>query len=163
VTVPAVASRGRQNAVLPTVMMAGGIVTIVGSTLPWVSATILRHTATVAGTNHGITTAISVNGWVTIAGGAAVTLLASLMIVSGERALRWLATILSLATTGFAVYDIVRIVQKIDDAKTKAARLRAPFVGNLLGHITVGYGLIMVVAAASVAALAALLSSGSGD
>lgn len=161
VTVPTVTSR-RPNAFLPTLMIAGGVVAAVGSTLPWVSARILGHTYMVDGTDHAISTAISVNGWVTLAGGATVALLGALMIISGERALRWLGIVLSLATTGFAVYDIVRIVQKIDESKSRT-RHAGPVIANLLGHVTVGYGLIMVVAAAGVASLAALLAGGSGD
>lgn len=154
---------GPQSAFLPAIIFLGGLATMVGSALPWVTAAFLGHQATVAGTDHALTSTIGVNGWETFGGGAALLALGGLMIVSGERALRWLALLLALATAGFAAYDIVRIIEKIDDAHNRAAAQLGPLAAHLAGHVWVGYGLVTVVVAAGVTLLATFLAAGSSQ
>src|SRR5438270_1802127 len=145
-----------RSRVLPGLMVTSGAVAIAGSALPWITAHFLRFTADVDGTSHVITTAFGLNGWVTIAGGAGVLLLGALMMISDETSLRVLGSLFATATAGFSTYELVRVLQKLHYGHSAAVQL-GPFSAYLAGRAHVGYGLIMLVSAAGVAALAALL------
>jgi hypothetical protein len=164
VTVPVLPPDRSQarNIVLSSLILVGGGVTMLASTLPWITATILRHTASVDGTDQAITKAITTNGWVTLGGGAALVVLGALMIVAGERVLRWLTILVGMGTTGFAVYDLVRIVQKTDQANAQVSKLGS-LAFKLGVHSGVGYGLIILVAAASATLILAMFDAGGTD
>lgn len=123
------------------------------STLPWVSANFLGTTTTVAGTDETVSRVIGSNGWLTFSGGAAMLVLGGLMIATSDKALRFLAVLVTSVTGGFAVYDVIRLLQKVHRAGSSARRL-GPLASSLTGYVHIGYGLI-VVASVSVAALGA--------
>jgi hypothetical protein len=145
-------TRTRPGAFLPALIALAGVAVLIGSRLPWVRLESFGgHRAYVKGTGHVITTAISINGWVTLVGGVLCVVLALLMMFNDGRLLRWATFVTALATAGTAVYATVRILQKIH---AKAAPL-GPNGAHLLSHARVSYGLVTVLVGAGVAALAA--------
>ena len=145
----------------PAVMVIAGATTLVGSTLPWLATKLLGHTTTVLGTDHAIIHDLSVNGWTTFAGGAAVAVLAALMMVSDEMALRLLAALIAAATAAFAIYDTFRLYQRLDHTRSQAVHL-GPAAVRLASHIHLGYGLFVTLAGAGVLFLASLLEAAAG-
>lgn len=150
-----------RNAVLPALMMICGAVVMVGSTMPWLTADFLDHMSYVSGTDQALATAFVINGWATFAGGGSLAVLSALMIISDERALRTLTGVVAAATVGLAGYDLIRVLQQIHYARQSAARLSASLSSGLAGHVHVGYGLIVVMAAAGVGFVCALLEGSS--
>jgi hypothetical protein len=133
-----------------------GIVMMVGSVTAWVSGTAFGRTFTVAGSDSAISTAIGVNGWITFTGGVVLVLLGGLMLVSSDRSLRLLALVVAFASLGFAIYDVVRILDDISKDHTSAAKL-GPVGLRIAGSESIGFGLILVLVAAVGALLATLV------
>jgi hypothetical protein len=99
---------------------------------------------TVAGSDSAISTAIGVNGWITFTGGVVLVLLGGLMLVSSDRSLRWLALVVSFASLGFAIFDVVRIVDGISKDRSSVSKLGA--VGlKIAGSESIGFGLILLL------------------
>jgi hypothetical protein len=146
------------STVVPAVLVVCGAVAMAASTLPWITANFLRHTSDIEGTDGAITRAISLNGWLTFSGGAAILVLGALMVTSSERALRFLVLFIAFVTAGFAAYDVFRILQQIRDARSAATRL-GPFAYSLAGHLHIGYGLVVVASAAGVALVASAVGA----
>lgn len=92
------------------------------------------------GIDQGITSLIGVNGYVTFIGGIVVLVLGGLALSSEERLLVILTTIVTLAVLVFAIYDMFRTVQKIQQLPA-----------NVIPHVNVGWGLICVLSAAVLA------------
>lgn len=162
-TVPAVQLKKSfaRSAVLPGLMMICGAVVMVASTMPWITANFLHHMSYVSGTDQAVATAFVINGWVTFACGGALAVLSALMIVSDEGALRVLSGLVAATAVGLACYDLIRVLQQIHYARQSAARLYPTLADGLLGHAHVGYGLIVLVAAAGVGFVAALIQGSS--
>ena len=157
--------RRRTPGISPTTVSAalGGLfvcsfLLILGSFTPWISVSIDGHGfASVAGTDSGISQLIGVNGWITFSAGIFLFVLACMIVdlrrrpSSGASAL----LVVALAAAGFAIYDLVRILQKISQAASAASSSefgRRPSRPTT----TVGWGLIVVVVGGVGALLCAL-------
>ena len=145
-----------RSALIPGLMMICGAVVMVASTMPWLTANFLHHMSYISGTDQSVATAFGVNGWVTFACGGGLAVLSALMIISDEGALRVLAGFVSAAAVGLAGYELIRVLQQIHYARQASARLYPSLALDLLGRVHIGYGLIVVMAAAGVAFFAAL-------
>jgi hypothetical protein len=117
---------------------------ILGSFTPWISVSIDGHSfASVAGTDAGVSQLIGVNGWITFSAGILLFILVCMIVVSGDAFFRTAALLVAVAAAGFAVYDLVRIIQKISQAASSASSSTLARV--LHTDNSVGWGLIVVV------------------
>ena len=159
-TIPAVqTSRSfARSAVMPGLVMICGAVVMVASTMPWVTANLGVHMSYVSGTDKAVATAFGINGWTTFAAAAAFAVLGAVLIVTDERGVRFLAGLVGAGTLALALYELIRVLQQIHYARQTATRLYPSLSQALLGRVHVGYGLVLLVAAAGVGFLAALLS-----
>ena len=98
------------------------------------------------GIDPGVSTLIGVNGWVTFIGGILIAIFACFEMTSEELQLSILTTLITAVTTVFAIYDMFRIVQKINQVPSTSA-----------ANVSVGWGLICVLSAAVLALLIALV------
>jgi hypothetical protein len=78
------------------------------------------------------------------------------MLVSSDRSLRLLALLVSLASLGFAIYDVVRIVDGISKDRSSVSKL-GPVGLKIAGSESIGFGLILLLVAAVGALLATLV------
>ena len=131
---------------MPGIMVLGAATILAGSTLPWL--TIGR--TYFDGTSAVLSTAFGINGWVAMAAAEVVFVMAALMMVSEERAVRWLGLLGALGTAGVIGYELIRVLQKVHYEKR-------PF------HFHVGYGLVMASIAALVVLLAAAIEVAARD
>ena len=131
-------------------MVVCGIALMFGSVGSWISVTgsvgVAGFHVSINGTDPGISTLISVNGYVTFIGGIVLLVLAGVALTNDELLLAILTAVAAAATLVFAVYDMFRIVQKISQVHTSAA-----------SNVSVGWGLITVLSAAVLAMLVALV------
>jgi hypothetical protein len=131
-------------------LMASAITLLFGSVGSWVHITgslgILGFHLSVNGLDPGISTLISVNGYVTFIGGIVLLVFAGLALTNDDLLLAILTALVAAATLVFAVYDMFRIVQKITQVTTPAG-----------SSVSVGWGLIAVLSAAVVAMLVSLV------
>lgn len=134
-------------AVLLTVV--AGIALMYGSVGTWIqvngSVGTIHFSASLNGIDQGITTLIGINGYVTFIGGIVVLVLGGLALSSEDRLLVILTTLVTLAVLIFAIYDMFRIVQKIE-----------ALPASVLTHVNVGWGLICVLSAAALAMIVSL-------
>jgi len=132
------------------VLLACGVALMYGSVGAWIhvsgSLSVLDFHVSVNGIDPGVSTLISVNGWVTFIGGILLVIFACFGMTSEEVLLSVLTTIIAAATAIFAIYDTYRIVQKISQVPSAVS-----------ADVSVGWGLICVLAAAVVATLIALV------
>jgi hypothetical protein len=142
--------------VAPMLLLVCGILMMVGSVTAWVSVTLLGHTISVAGSDGAVSAAIGVNGWITFTGGVALIVLGGLLLISSDPSLRLVATMVAVASLGFAVYDVARILDKLSQTDTSAAKL-APLPLKFFGGEHIGFGLILVLVASVGATLAAVV------
>jgi hypothetical protein len=145
-SVPVAHRSAIRSRVMPGIMVLGAATVLAGSTLPWL--TIGR--TYFDGTSAVLSTAFGINGWVAMAAAEVLLLLAALMMVSDERAIRQLGLLAALGTAAATSYELVRVLQKVHYEK-------APF------HFHVGYGLVMAEVAALVALVAAAIEVGARD
>jgi hypothetical protein len=132
------------------------ILLILGAFTPWLTISLAGHSTSVSGTDPGISQLIGVNGWITFSAGILLFVLACMIVVSGEPLFRSVAVIVALGAAGFAIYDLVRMLQKISHAAS------APSTGLSSAFHTnnyVGWGLIVTVVGACGALLLALFRS----
>jgi hypothetical protein len=124
------------------VLLASGILLMVGSVTSWVTASISSggHAATIAGVPGIEATGLAVNGYATFICGIVLVALAVALIVADDPSLRLLSLLAAWTSLGFAIYFLVRILQEINDNTSR-------FV-----NASVGPGLIVVMCAAVVAA-----------
>ena len=141
------------NRVAAAITVASGGALMLMSALPWVTSNAGHHYTKIAGTTPFITKAISSNGWLTFTGGATLVFMGVLMLASGVYALRIISALLSLTTAGIASYDMVRMAQRIHDARHSATALLST---HLPGAIHVGYGLIVVLGVSFLAVIVSL-------
>jgi hypothetical protein len=129
--------------------VASAIAVMYGSVGTWIqvngSVGAVHFSASLNGIDHGITTLIGINGYVTFIGGIVVLVLGGLALSSEERLLVILTTFVTLAVLVIAIYDTFRTVQKIQ-----------ALPANVLPHVSVGWGLICVLSAAVLAMVISL-------
>jgi hypothetical protein len=126
--------------------MTSGVLLMAGSITTWIHAsTSIGSGASVSSTTSGLAVSglIGINGFVTFICGVVVTVLAGALMASDDSSLRLLAFVASLASAAFAIYVVVRIVQKVSE--------------NTLTHVTVtvGPGVFIVGIGGVLAALVA--------
>jgi hypothetical protein len=150
------ASARPARAPAPTTFSLGVLLTVVsgialmyGSVSTWIqvngSVGAVHFSASLNGIDHGITTLIGINGYVTFIGGIVVLVLGGLALSSEERLLVILTTVVTLAVLVIAIYDTFRTVQKIQ-----------ALPANVLPHVNVGWGLVCVLSAAVLAMVISL-------
>ncbi|HEY6472259.1 MAG TPA: hypothetical protein VIY26_05160 [Acidimicrobiales bacterium] len=83
------------------------------------------------GLDSAISTLFGINGYATIVCGVVIIALAGASMAADDSSLRRLTLLAGLTSLGFAVYFVVRVVQKVSDA-------------NGHGNATVGVGLILL-------------------
>jgi hypothetical protein len=134
------------------ILLVCGIALMYGSVGEWVhlsgSIGVADLRVSLNGIDPGISTLISVNGWVTFIGGTLIVIFACFEMTSEEIQLAILTTLITAVTTVFAIYDMFRIVQKIS---------QVPSTANANANASVGWGLICVLSAAVLATLIALV------
>ena len=131
-------------------VIISGIALMFGSVGSWVKVTgsvgIGGFHLSINGTDPGISTLISVNGYVTFIGGIVLLVFAGLALTNDDLLLAILTAFVAAATAVFAIYDMFRIVQKISNVTTTAG-----------SNISVGWGLICVLSAAVLALIISLV------
>ena len=139
-------------------LLVSSVLLILGSFTPWVTFSLFGQSTSVAGTDSAISTLIGVNGWITFSAGILLFVLVCMIIISGEPFLRSVALVIALVAAGFAIYDLVRILQKI----SQAASADASRIGlTLKADNQIGWGLI-IVAIGAVGALLCAFSERNG-
>jgi hypothetical protein len=127
-----------------------GIGLMYGSIGSWVHVTgsvgIADFHVSINGIDPAISSLISVNGWVTFIGGILLVIFACFEMTSGELTLSAFTTVVAAVIAVFAIYDMFRIVQKINQVPTTAG-----------ANVSVGWGLICVLSAAVLALLIAVV------
>jgi hypothetical protein len=148
---------GTQSRAAPATMNIGllllmicGIALMFGSVGTWVSVKgsvgIAAFHVSINGTDQGIANLIHINGYVTFIGGIVLLVLAGVALTNNDLLLAILTTVVAAATLIVAIYDMFRIVQKISQVSTSAT-----------ANVSVGWGLIAVLSAATLAILVALV------
>jgi hypothetical protein len=131
-------------------LLACGVALMYGSVGEWVhvsgSVGVANFHVSINGIDPGISTLITVNGWITFIGGILIVIFACFEMTSEELQLAILTTVISALVTIFALYDMFRIVQKIDQVPAAAGT-----------DVSVGWGLICVLSAAVLATIIAIL------
>ncbi len=131
-------------------VIVSGIALMFGSVGAWVKVTgsvgIAGFHLSINGTDPGISTLISVNGYVTFIGGVVLLVFAGLALTNDDLLLAILTAVVAAATLVFAAYDMFRIVQKISNVTTSAG-----------SNVSVGWGLICVLSAAVLAMIVSLV------
>ena len=134
-------------------LLISSVLLIVGSLTPWITVSFAGLSISASGTNSGISDAIGVNGWVTLSGGILLLVFVCMAAISADAVFRTLALVTAVVVTGFAVYDLVRIAQKISQVSPGHPTFNGAPINALQANASVGWGLIVVV----IGALGALL------
>jgi hypothetical protein len=139
-------------------LLASGITMMLASVTTWlsssfsssgslaVSGTSLSLSSTTSGVDPSISGAIGINGYVTLTAGVVIMVFAGLMMLSDDAGIRAFAALFSLAGVGLGIYIVVRLLQKINAAHLPKG-----------ASVDVGWGALLVLGAAVVAALMAIL------
>jgi len=101
--------------------MASGVLLMAGSVTTWIHASsVLGPNSTVGVSTPGlaVSSLIGIDGYTTFICGVVVTVLAGALMASDDSSLRLLAFVASLVAAGFAIYALVRVVQKIGEIST---------------------------------------------
>jgi hypothetical protein len=127
-------------------LLISSILLVVGSFTPWITVSVASLSVSISGTDSGISDLIGVNGWITFAGAILLFILVCMSVISNEQMFRSFALIIAVVVTGFAVYDLVRIVQKLSQVSPVHPGIGGPSALNALApDINVGWGLIVLV------------------
>ena len=136
-------------------LLASGIAIMLASVTTWVNSSVsttgavrgasLSFSNATSGVDPSISSAIGVNGYVTLTAGAVLMVFAGLMMVSDDSGIRIFASLFALATVGLGVYVVVRLLQKINAAHVPHG-----------ASVDIGWGALLVLGAAVVAALVAI-------
>jgi hypothetical protein len=129
-------------------VFCSSVLIIVGSFTPWLTISFAAFSGSASGTDGSISDLIGVNGWITFAGGLVLLIFFCLMAVSPAPLFGSITLVVAAVVAGFAVYDLVRIVQKISQASSVTPAFNASPLRGLQPDITVGWGLIVLVIAA---------------
>ncbi len=135
-------------------MMAGSVATWISSSssaggnlipggIPQVGQSV---SAATSGVDAGVSGLIGINGYITLIAAAVVLVFAGLMAVSDDRSVRLVGCGFAVVSLGLSIFVVVRLVQKING--THALRGVS---------VSVGWGAILLLAAAVVATLITLL------
>ena len=131
-------------------IMASAITLMYGSVGSWIRLTgsvgILGLHLNVNGTDPGVSQLIGVNGWATFIAGIVLLVFAGLSMTNDDTVLALLTALVAGATLILAIYDMVRVIQKIQQVTTGPG-----------SSISVGWGLIAVLSAAVLIMLVALV------
>ncbi len=131
------------------VTMVAGVALMYGSVGTWVhvvaSVGVANFHVSINGLDQQVSTLIGVNGYVTFIGGIVLLVLGGLAMGSEESLLVTLTTIVSLAVLIVAIYDMFRIVQKIE-----------ALPASVNPSVNVGWGLICVLSAAALAMIVSI-------
>jgi hypothetical protein len=133
-----------------TLLLAvSGIALMYGSVGTWVNVSgSVRATdfhLSVDGTNPIISHLIGIDGYATFIGGIVLLVFAAVAMTNDDRFLSIFVAVVAGVVTVLAVYDMFRMVQKISQVTTSAG-----------SSVSVGWGLICVLAAAVLAFVVAL-------
>lgn len=139
-------------------LMLSSVVLIVGSFTPWLTVSLVGFSYSASGTDSPISSLIGVNGWITFVCGLLLFILACLSVINTEPLFRTAAVVIAVVAAGFAIYDLIRIVQKISQVAPATESIAGRAVSGLSPDITVGWGLIVAV----IGAIGALLCAISG-
>jgi hypothetical protein len=132
------------------------VLLILGAFTPWLTISLAGHSASVGGTDPGISQLIGVNGWITFSAGILLFVLACMIVVSAEPLFRSVALLVALGAAGVAIYDLVRMLQKISQAASASS---SPLHAVLQTKNYVGWGLIVTVVGACGALIFAVVRS----
>ncbi len=134
-------------------LMVSGVALMFGSVGSWIEVSgsgsfgsLLSFHASFNGIDQGVSQLIGVNGYVTFIAGVVLLVLGGLAMTNDDVALAIVTAFAAAATLVFAIYDMFRIVQKVSQATLSGG-----------GSVSVGAGLICVLAAATLAALVAFV------
>lgn len=141
-------------------LLLSSILLILGSFSPWITASLFSFNGSASGTDSVISAAIGVNGWITFSGGILLFVLLCMAVISSDAFFRSAALIIAVVVTGFAVYDLVGILQKISQSTSQTFN-NVP-VAPMHVNVGVGWGLIVVVIGAVGALLCAWGQARSG-
>ena len=134
-------------------MMAGSVTTWIsssssagGNVIPGGINQVGRSiSAATSGVDAGVSGLIGINGYITLIAAAVVLVFAGLMAVSDDFSVRLVGCAFAVISLGLSIFAVVRLVQKINDAH--------PLHGV---SVNIGWGAILMLAAAVVATLITL-------
>lgn len=133
------------------------VMLIIGSLTPWITVTLAGHSVGSAnGIDTSISDLISINGWLVFAGGAVLFVLVILTAMTRERSIRGVSLVIALAAGGVAIYEAVRVIQKISSFHPSSS-LGLPTTPLVSVSADVGWGLIITIVGAVGAILTAIL------
>jgi hypothetical protein len=117
-------------------LLASGVLLMVGSATTWIHASssfgsFFHLSVSVSGVDSATASLFGINGYATFICGVVMVALAGASMAADDSPLRRLTLVAGLTSLGFAIYFVVRVVQKIDNAG-----------GH--GSATVGVGLILL-------------------
>jgi Mn2+/Fe2+ NRAMP family transporter len=92
-----------------------------------------------------VSSTIGINGYVTLTAGVVLMVFAGLMMVSDDSGIRIFASLFALATVGLGIYVVVRLLQKINEARVPHGT-----------SVNLGWGAMLLLGAAVVGALVAI-------
>ncbi len=131
------------------VTMVAGVALMYGSVGTWVHVAanlgIVNFHVSINGLDQQVSTLIGINGYVTFIGGIVLLVFGGLAMESEQTLLVTLTTIVSLAVLIVAIYDMFRIVQKIE-----------ALPASVNPSVNVGWGLICVLSAATLAMIVSI-------
>jgi hypothetical protein len=160
---PRTAPRGAAAGLAPgptvanVLLLASGVTIMLASVTTWISSSLstsgslaargsdLSLSSVTSGVDPSISGIIGVNGYVTLTAGAILLVFAGLMMVSDDGGIRLFAALFGLATVGLGIYVVVRLLQKINQAHIPSGT-----------SVDIGWGALLVLSAAVVAALVAI-------
>jgi hypothetical protein len=134
-------------------MMAGSVTTWVSTTSTFGGGVAPRGilgigqsvSAATSGVEAGVSGVIGINGFITLIVAAVVLVFAGLMAVSDDRSVRLVGCLFAVLNLGLAIYAVVRLMQKINQAHAPRGV-----------SVSLGWGVILLLATAVVATLITL-------
>jgi hypothetical protein len=136
-------------------LLASGIAVMLASITTWVTSSFssgvavhgstLSLSATTSGVDPTVSSTIGINGYVTLTAGVVLMVFAGLMMVSDDSGIRIFASLFALATVGLGIYVVVRLLQKINEARVPHGT-----------SVNLGWGAMLLLGAAVVGALVAI-------
>jgi hypothetical protein len=129
-------------------LLVSGILLMVGSVTTWIHANVafgqLFHlSASVTGIDVGVSGTLGINGYATFISGIVIIVLAGASMAADDGPIRQLTFLAGLTSFGFAIYFVVRVLQKINEASAH-------------GSSGVGIGLILLAVGGALAAVISL-------
>lgn len=132
-------------------LLISSVLLIIGSLTAWATISVFGHSISASGTDNSISTAYSVNGWVTLAMAIVLVAMAALMMAFEDRSLAAVASVVSVVVAGFGAYFLVRILYDISKAHSAAG---VPAAFRASEHV--GWGLIVLLIGAAGALVASV-------